>query len=188
MGLESGSKKRNLEASRFGYEGLGKETWEGVPSYSTSSNGNSQLREAEEIRKILEGVTLSTNNDDDIDYEATVANVNKTSLEMEELRKKFELLFEDEPIIKEDITIIESEINETTLDKNGNMVEQQAEAIVEAMVNGTIDVDGNQINNSVPDLNPKQMGFTAFQMLALVSFTFSGLILIIGTIAIAFMK
>lgn len=142
MGLESGSRKRNLEAGRFGYEGIGKEIWEGFRSYSTSSNGSSQLQAAEEIRKVLEGVTIP------------IDDINKV----------------------------------TSLDKSRSIDEQQAEAIVEAMANGIIDVDGNQINNGVFDSNPKQMGFSAFQMLALVSFVFSGLILATGIIAIAFMK
>lgn len=143
MGLESSSKKRSVEAGKFGYEGLKKETWEGYPSYLGGSNGASQLREAEEIRKILDGITLPI---DDVDRKAT------------------------------------------SIDKKVIIDEQQAEALVNAMANGIIDVDGNQINNSVSDFKPKQMGFSAFQMLSLVSFVFSGLILATGIIVIVFMK
>lgn len=234
------SSNHSIEAGGFGYEGFGKETWEGYPSYLGSSSGSSQLQEAEEVHRILEGVTLP-NSDDDIDYEDDISNVDEITLEIEKLKSKLESIFSDDSsITANDDTIIkekESDINfsgledidsvseepdmhlsdldyidikeekkspgleeavesTTTIDKklterglfDNNIDEQYVEAIVNAMANNMIDVYGKPINNSVPDLKPKQMGFSVFQILALVSFVFSGLVLAIGIIIIVFIK
>lgn len=72
---------------------------------------------------------------------------------------------------------------------NSQSNEMKIDAMIEAMANGELDTNGEPIiETENQNSNVRIMGFTAFKLLALVSFAFSGLILILGTIAIAFMK
>lgn len=57
-----------------------------------------------------------------------------------------------------------------------------AEKMIEGMVNGMIDIDGNSINPILSNPDNKKMGYTGFQLLALTSLISSIIIAVIGII------
>lgn len=65
---------------------------------------------------------------------------------------------------------------------NTNEVEKIADKMIEAMVNGTLDVDGNFINNDSIIFQGKTLGFGYLKLLGFISWISSLLILTIGLI------
>lgn len=65
---------------------------------------------------------------------------------------------------------------------NANEVEKIADKMIEAMVNGTLDVDGNFINNDSIIFQGKTLGFGYLKLLGFISWISSLLILTIGLI------
>lgn len=330
MKLESNNKHRNLDGSSYGYEELGKENYEGFPSYSDTYDASSQSQEAEMIRKILNESSLSLDNahnntDDENLNKSHIVNVDGTEFDLDklfddsslvdahiekesniidktndhiseqtadetaplisndkkeekvqedrntliieilnlvnqihdfnngfslfDLTKQFEeynysiedlqrfkneyaemiqnnKTFREEPIIQEDkntliieilklmnehqeimvtlsdlvnqlsernIDILKScrnaylSINHDNINKPSN--EERADQMIEAMINGQLDTNGQPIMETAnQDNHTKIMGFTGFPILALVSFAFSGLMLLVGAIAIILVK
>lgn len=334
MGLESGSKKRSLEAGRFGYEEIKKERWEGITTYNDNSVKNDNGRD--DLQKLLDKLhdlsdsdseikltfdqkkeklinTLNNHfgnnnqftemetisNDDmikiinlyeqeasedgkdpwyylyfddliimqkcvydiikdipkysnitekleklyedelnrrlkryvhdygeetDKTYQQSYAKMSKYSLTLADMKQRkiqrilsqvsdmknvvqLEEVISDYEKIKLDletagIILPESYGNNVAKAKNKlnnhNIIENKLnsqsnemkiDAMIDAMVNGELDTNGQPIiQTENQNSNTKIMGFTASKMLVLVSFVFCGLILIIGTIAISFMK
>ena len=73
----------------------------------------------------------------------------------------------------------------TNQEQNNNDL---ADKMIEGMVNGTIDVDGNLINPILNNPDNKKMGYTGFQLLALTSLLSSIIIAIVGIIFVIMIR
>lgn len=60
--------------------------------------------------------------------------------------------------------------------------------MINKMVEGTLDVNGNAINSNTPDFDNRKKGFTGIQLLTVTSFIASFIISLIGIIFIFITK
>lgn len=119
----------------------------------------------------------------DFDYEQASASTNTNDdaqNQINGLLNNLGNIFESAPVQQGDLMVKSSLPRESTI--------RVVDEMINKMVEGTLDVNGNAINSNTPDFDNRKKGFTGIQLLTVTSFIASFIISLIGIIFIFITK